>query len=152
RRVAKWSGLLTCAVILLAFAISQKWSLEWVGSDNPEFELMRGAVRVAWLAPDWHVVPHDGEPQPRWILASDYEGSPLAPIWCPQLVTEQSLRGAIVPLWIPFLIFAIPTAIIWYRDCRRIPPGHCPHCGYNLNLNVSGQCPECGKMITAGKI
>jgi rubrerythrin len=27
---------------------------------------------------------------------------------------------------------------------RRIPPGHCQRCGYNLTGNVSGVCPECG--------
>ncbi|MCG8405829.1 MAG: hypothetical protein MI923_11590 [Phycisphaerales bacterium] len=49
-----------------------------------------------------------------------------------------------VPLWLPLLLVAIPTAFIFWRDHRFIPPGHCNECGYNLTSNVSGICPECG--------
>ncbi|MFQ5807377.1 MAG: hypothetical protein ACE5I3_13095 [Phycisphaerae bacterium] len=41
-----------------------------------------------------------------------------------------ALGGAIVP-----------------RAKRRIPPGHCQKCGYDLTGNVSGKCPECGEAI-----
>jgi len=51
----------------------------------------------------------------------------------------------IIPLWIPFLMCTAPTALLFYRDRRRIPPGHCPTCGYNLTGNTSGKCPECGE-------
>ncbi len=51
-----------------------------------------------------------------------------------------------LPLWIPLLITAVPTFILWRRD--RIPHGHCQRCGYDLTGNVSGRCPECGKEIT----
>ncbi len=30
---------------------------------------------------------------------------------------------------------------------KRIPPGHCQQCGYNLFANISGICPECGTPI-----
>ena len=53
---------------------------------------------------------------------------------------------ATLPLWLPFLIFALPTAILWYRDRRlhRRATGQCETCGYNLTGNVSNKCPECG--------
>jgi hypothetical protein len=47
--------------------------------------------------------------------------------------------------WLPFLIFAIPTAVLWWRDLRSLPRGHCQHCGCDLTGNVSVICPECGK-------
>ena len=51
----------------------------------------------------------------------------------------------VLPLWIPFLLVTIPMAHLWYRDRRRrIAPGHCPKCGYDLTKNESGRCPECG--------
>ena len=52
----------------------------------------------------------------------------------------------IVPLWIPFLMFALPTAFLCHRD-RRFPRGLCQACGYNLTGNMSGVCPECGQRI-----
>jgi hypothetical protein len=49
--------------------------------------------------------------------------------------------------WVLFLVLAGVTAIVWSRHRRRIRPGHCQKCGYNLTGNVSGLCPECGKKI-----
>ncbi len=49
-----------------------------------------------------------------------------------------------IPLWLPLLAFAIPTAWLWRRD-RRPPKGYCQMCAYNLRGNESGRCPECGE-------
>jgi predicted amidophosphoribosyltransferase len=50
-------------------------------------------------------------------------------------------------MWLPLLLVGAPTALLWWRDRRLIPPGHCQNCGYNLTGNVSGRCPECGQAI-----
>ena len=52
-----------------------------------------------------------------------------------------------MPLIPPLLVLIIPTAYLWWRDRRRIPPGHCQKCGYDLTGNVSGVCPECGSKV-----
>ncbi len=46
----------------------------------------------------------------------------------------------------PLVIFGLLT---WWCERRRIPPGHCRKCGYDLTGNVSGVCPECGERIPA---
>jgi hypothetical protein len=52
------------------------------------------------------------------------------------------------PLWLPFVLLAIPTAVLWFVDRRRrTRPGYCQRCGYDLTGNVSGRCPECGERI-----
>ncbi len=56
-----------------------------------------------------------------------------------------------VPFWLPFAVCAGPTAYLWWRRGRRIPPGHCRNCGYNLTGNVSGRCSECGTPVPAGQ-
>ncbi len=50
-----------------------------------------------------------------------------------------------IPLWLPFLIMAIPTAFMFWRDRKRIPAGHCSTCGYNLTGAEHERCPECGE-------
>lgn len=71
--------------------------------------------------------------------------------------TYPSRRGEFIhrvciPLWIPFLLVAIATVHMFWRDYRRIPSGHCQKCGYPLTGNTSGICPECGKRIVEGKM
>ncbi len=53
----------------------------------------------------------------------------------------------IVPSWLLLPPALVATAFLWWRDRRRIPPGHCRRCGYDLTGNVSGVCPECGTQI-----
>ncbi len=50
----------------------------------------------------------------------------------------------LIPLWFLFLIVALPTAYLFYRDRKRIPPGHCSTCGYDLTGAEHERCPECG--------
>ena len=64
-----------------------------------------------------------------------------------------------IPLWLPLLLIAAPAAWLWYTD-RKVPPGYCPHCRYDLaGLNVrsesgttggNGVCPECGEPVDGG--
>jgi len=49
-----------------------------------------------------------------------------------------------VPLWWVAAPLLLLTAILWWLDRRRVPPGHCRKCGYDLTGNVTGVCPECG--------
>ena len=57
-------------------------------------------------------------------------------------VTRRWTQRVTLPMWLPLVLIAIPTAFLWWRD-RPPKPGHCP-CGYDLTGNVSGTCPECG--------
>ena len=34
-----------------------------------------------------------------------------------------------------------------FLKARRVRPGICSICGYNLTANTSGVCPECGTKI-----
>ncbi len=59
--------------------------------------------------------------------------------------TRQWTQRVTLPLWLPLVLVAIPTAFLWWRD-RPPKPGRCP-CGYDLTGNVSGTCPECGTAL-----
>ena len=59
--------------------------------------------------------------------------------------------GMVVPLWMPFVLFAAYPAIAFIRGpvrrWRRRRKGRCLKCGYDLTGNVSGVCPECGGSV-----
>jgi hypothetical protein len=70
----------------------------------------------------------------RWLRAGRGWGGP----W---------FRCLELPLVSLFALVAIPTAYFWWRDSRRVAPGYCQQCGYNLTGNVSGRCPECSAPV-----
>ncbi len=52
-----------------------------------------------------------------------------------------------IPLWIPVVLVAIPTALMWRTHIidRRRKPGMCIKCGYEISgLMGKEACPECG--------
>jgi hypothetical protein len=74
----------------------------------------------------------------------DYLDSPHT--W-PEAKSDWWGARVIVPSWVLLAPAVFVTAVLWWRDRRRIPPGHCQKCGYNLTGNVSGVCPECGTAV-----
>ena len=58
-----------------------------------------------------------------------------------------------VPLLVPCLVFSLYPIIVlpkWAQRLRRIRRGKCGlcvKCGYDLQGNVSGVCPECGVAV-----
>ncbi len=153
RRVAKWMGLCVCLIILASWGMSIRralsfyhrvWRLSLAGStvsvlvatkgpyfdDLSEKYRLRGAMWYSYAI--------------RPYASSDYG------LTWPYLLKCGPTREAletVIPLWLLLLVSAIPTAILFRRDCRRIGPGHCPKCGYDLTKNESGVCPECGVKI-----
>lgn len=60
-------------------------------------------------------------------------------------------RMLFVPFWFIAVLFACPSAY-WLRLRRRRRwrqrQGRCYHCGYDLQGNASGVCPECGRRVS----
>ena len=56
-----------------------------------------------------------------------------------------------LPLWMPLLLFGMPLGMLLARGplrrWSRRRRGLCLTCGYNLEGNTSGTCPECGGKI-----
>jgi hypothetical protein len=95
----------------------------------------------------WLIGTEKRLPGTGWWNMGRYGGPPsLSKIeWWPRAAAG-AWEVVCIPLWIPFVIVATPTVLLWHRD-RRLPPGHCQHCGYDLTGNVSGVCPECETAI-----
>ena len=159
RLVLKWTGLVICVLLLLVAGASIRWSLAWVRQAG---DLGAGASGgVAWLGwretklPQKNTLANWSRPGlsvPVTNRAFRFDFSFSLRSWLtwrvfPKIGTVFGVRYVPAPLIVPFLVIGLPTAFLWYRDRRRIPPGHCQHCGYNLTGNVSGVCPECGRKV-----
>ena len=145
RRTLKWVGAAACALLVVAWGTSFRFGVSWQPSDGCEIQAGAGCL---WLCAtpfrtnqsSWPTI-YDPTAQPRWRRWLDR---------CLYVPSGQT-RGTwgqcfVAPLWCLALVALIPTVFLWWRD-RRIPPGFCERCGYNLTGNVSGRCPECGTAI-----
>ncbi len=146
RRVGKWLGVGASIAIVAAFGLSELWYVDCYSSDRFLFHLTHGAAGIAWRHNGWNgsrtgaVSPH------RWLAARHSGGIPT-PIWRISTTNGPAWNSVIVPLWMAFVAVAGPTAILWRWDRRRTPDGHCRCCGYDLTVNVSGRCSECGLRV-----
>ena len=153
-RILKWGGVVVSLLIVVAWAVSPRWGFSYEGRVSAkcrwyislENACVTGSVAVCDRQPPgiqlgWLVFQRLRSPR-LWIPRyRDISGK------TPWTNSPYRYRSVHVPLWIPFLLFAMPTVFLWWLDRRRIPPGHCQKCGYNLTGNVSGVCPECGETI-----
>ncbi len=147
RRVLKWAGLVVCALIVVAWVVSQRWAVTG-GGDGWWFACCGGNLEAdispACLADGWDLDVYsatfaDADWDLDWPLyASGKKGG------LPWTTVH-------VPIWMVLAGVAILTAILWCRDPRCIPPGYCRKCGYDLTSNMSGVCPECGTAISITK-
>ena len=137
RWITKWAGLGICTVIAIVW-IASGWGYAGYSNQYQILAVVSGGLSY-FAAPNPQFAPYmfrsgllPGSPVPHWL-------------WSPEYSYLVGAKEVFVPCWIPFVIVALPTALLFWRDhTRRIPPGHC-RCGYDLTGNTSGRCPECGK-------
>jgi len=160
RRVLKWTGTVVCALLLGMLVLSAWYEVTWRGSDAV-VGLVDGTVGCILDRSEQRFgIPgivtstrHGSLPVPTgwavfWSDASAWRERLSSLWWLPRVQRLPGVMAGVltvvsVPIWIPLLLAAVPTAVLFWRDRRRIPPGHCQQCGYNLTGNVSGRCPEC---------
>ena len=135
--ICKWAGLVICLLFAIAWVTSlfRNVSLGWqtfVALGDGSLSLFNDN-NVCVTVPFWL---HTNPISPRSYGLCVWRGS---------YDTWLGIRCyGTMPLWIPLLVIAVPTTLLWWRGRRRVPPDHCQQCGYNLTGNVSGVCPECG--------
>ena len=149
---AKWVGVAYCVSILFAFTLSTERRFVWISPSAQHWVSLqfgavqylhspRGSPQFLWYYdPGWNVIPYGVDWSRRTNFGLMLRLSPAT--------GSAGLRIVTIPLWMPILAFAIPTALTWRAHSlsfRR--PGCCRNCGYNLIGNTSGVCPECGEKI-----
>lgn len=161
RRVLKWTGTIACILLATVFSAS-RW-LEMAAGLQLRARILRFGVARGFL---WADEINSREWASTWATAgqpfSDLASTDLRMVTPPKTVWWRAPLLdpnpgppydwiVYVPLWIPFLLLAIPTALLWRRERRRPRAGCCRKCDYDLTSNVSGRCPECGAEILKGE-
>jgi hypothetical protein len=136
-RLVRWVGLLACLVLCAA----------WAGTAST---YLRCSLR-GYLVHVGHgclaCFDYDqGRPFGWWLETHEISGTRCD---CPTIETGVfGVTVACTPTWVPLVMIATPTLLLWIPRLRRRPPrGHCQACGYDLTGNVSGRCPECGTPV-----
>lgn len=137
RRIGKWIALSVVA-LFACLHIASIWFLAglWI-TPKSAIGIGRGAV---WLV-------FDSSPRrlPDWDLLVGRAAWSEDFCWWFGQSGIYGVGQLTLPLWIPALILAVPTAWLWLQDHQRSRPGRCPTCGYDLRgLSNSAVCPECG--------
>jgi hypothetical protein len=173
RQVLKWIGTVLCVLLAIAWVISGWYHVQFNGPHGTwvyRAACVRGTL-VVWDAHDtardvrqarqalaelrnmgMHDAALEGErilgPVIRTLVVDPVPARRMSErfVWWPQAQVS-AVRAVRIPLWSLLLGVCAPTIILWWLDRRRIPPGHCHKCGYNLTGNVSGRCPECGEPV-----
>lgn len=147
QRFLKWVGLLSCVLLVAAFAVSGRWHIGYMVQRGPfvaQVALDEGFLRIYW----WSDVPL-GQVPTGWDvydLQTWRFDSRLLPFLSDQ-IGSASLDNVGVPLYLLFLGLVGGTVLCWRADRPTPAVGICPRCGYDLTGNVSGRCPECGCAI-----
>src|SRR5262245_37543759 len=119
RRIAKRAGLAACVAIVVVGAVSLRYRITYTAGEH-DFNLCMGGIAY------WHF-HNRGTPFPDGWAVSDSRSWGNREVWLfPTAFVDSPGEAASIPLWIPFLLVAMPTAFVWYIDRRRIPAGHCP--------------------------
>jgi len=150
----KWTGAVLCVVILGVWGVSGWLSISWI-AERVGIGVKRGEM---WCV-KFHRFHTESERLESLRLRDEYGSWGCSRIafdidrvglTMPRLETIDAsgdYRGhwlAEFPLWLHFILVALPTAFMFYRDRKLIPPGHCTMCGYNLTGAEHERCPECG--------
>ncbi len=158
RRIAKWTGLVLCVLVLVAWGVS---TVKWVvwsrtgGTWTYESSLLYGSFHLERYPASWSPKRLQGFSIWPYFKVPPVEATAIHRLGLTlpkshqhfSVISTPPWTGTVeIPLWIPFVLLAVPAALLWWRD-RKPPRGHCQRCGYNLTGNTSGTCPECGQPI-----
>ena len=141
----KWGGAAVTVLLLVVWLGSAWWMMLW---SSPTCEVRAsGGLLHLWTGPRGHTMPGYFSV----LSIGSFPSSPGWFSWC-RFVVDRSSRsfGLDFPLWIPIVVWLVPTARAWRLDTlarRRARLNLCPKCNYDrTGLAPGAVCPECGQL------
>ena len=165
RRILKWASVAATTLVLVLWVAAASITTKWVHLHHRDgscsaftFAFHRDAFAVGSIA---HAPSHAAK---SWPGCCNFDWGANSDNWRRRLPVSNRLGRSPLRLvsqvsgphwnhrfvffrpWLLAAVVGFPTALLISFDRRRrIPPGHCQTCGYNLTGNLSGICPECGE-------
>lgn len=150
-----WSGLGACILMVIAIAFHLRWDYGWIWLGQPPGNTNRyilgiahgsiivGGHAVTSLAQDLGLRQESGP-----VVQQRYGSLRWRPAPASEISAEMRY-GLVLPLWIPYVLIAIPTGLLVRaerRERRQMRAHLCAKCGYDRRGLVDGAvCPECGE-------
>lgn len=118
RRVLRNGGTVVCAFLLLLFVCSTGRVITWTSpSLTYQVNVLLGSVHFAWRPEGWSLENDPYAGQAGWSI-STFFGATW--VWWVRSEGNKAWSSVAVPLWLPTLVLALPTAFLWYRDRRVV--------------------------------
>ena len=137
-----WACAGVCAVAVLSCFVEMRCTPNcW----SPSYIVGGGAVERVDL-PD--CMDYDTYRMPGPVRAVEFAARPqnTARNFIEFFFPAQKWATWRVSLWSVFVAMTVPVATLSCIDRRRVRPGLCSRCGYDLRGAVSGRCSECGSL------
>jgi hypothetical protein len=157
RRAIWWVWPAVAAALLFAGLVIGAWRPVWSGRARVVIGLIDGRIEIAWgtvpisrAGVAWKVaVPSMTAhlvcaPSSSWRPSTSHASAAVGPA---QAMTRYPVRVVYVPLWPWAGLFLAGAAGMWLWAPRRVKPGVCRGCGYDLAGLTGKTCPECGESI-----
>lgn len=153
KSISKWTSTFALALSLAAWWFAANYSLcmpnKIPQSEDIQIQICDGVIYVCFYIPlegslpdTAGCYPYKVEADWGWFLPR-FERTSMSPK-ISQFDPDWHYE-ALLPMWLPTALLALTAALFWKRSFRRIRPGHCRECGYDLTGNTSGVCSECGE-------
>ena len=150
RRFVKRLAMTATILLAATWLGTLWWRLSFVSpGNNYEIAASTGALRVDWI-------PFAERGIVKLTFSAGFHFSRQYFIrhkWLPSISIRGCPGNVVIPLWLPTAVALGAVAVLWWPDLRarwygwRLGPNHCLECGYDLTGNVSGRCPECGRVF-----
>ena len=152
RTVMKWVGAGLCAAIFVAWFAGRWFDAAVTHVAGTRYQSAMLGYGGLTVGGGLNTAPTGFDPPEGWSTylyrrSADSFGWSWAPSWLTFSHSREREDILYFPLYIPFVLLALPTAFLFHRDRRRVRwsrEGRCVGCGYDLS-GVRGKCPECGR-------